>query len=661
MSSQDSADSSPKPKTPLQRRPESPRPSLFGRLTSLALVFVGLHLVYVLFLSPRPSEESSDVTQLFNLVENEQLESLHVSPRANEMMLITVVPKSSAAVKETKFALPAAELLAVSQLARAHKVTYKTVSPEELSSDGGRSILSLLFLIFPILLALSLLRAVVSIRGGGGFSSLTRSMNLGMGFKLQEAERPDTKFSDVAGMPGAKTDLQEIVEFLKDPTRFIKLGARIPRGVLLKGAPGTGKTLIARATAGEANVPFYSFAGSDFVQMFVGVGASRVRDLFAKVKEGGPGIIFLDEIDALGKSRANGAAQSGGHDEREQTLNALLVEMDGFAATDNIIVIAATNRPDVLDPALLRPGRFDRHVDVTRPHEAERLEILKVHTRKVPLNDDVDLQVIARFTMGFTGADLANLVNEACLFAARRDKTRVSHREFEDGFNRAVEGVPGTLTLNDPLMRKSTAAHEAGHTAVAHLLRAEGLNEVHSTSIKPGISFLGRMRSLPRTELAHVTRRALIVEMAILYGGRGGEIAAGESEEQLSAGAADDLRRMTNVAEHMVYEYGFGKQIGNRTLRESDSPSFYDSSSKPSQIGAELQRKADEDVKALIEEATKLCLDQLRQNKNFHAAITARLESEEEVRGSELESMLLAHPTEVAATTAEQSQEATNS
>jgi len=367
--------------------------------------------------------------------------------------------------------------------------------------------------------------------------------------RLLSAQQKKATFKDVAGTDEAKEELQEIIEFLKDPQKFQKLGGRIPKGVLLVGPPGTGKTLLARAIAGEANVPFFSISGSDFVEMFVGVGASRVRDLFEQGKKNAPCIIFIDEIDAVGRHR--GAGLGGGHDEREQTLNALLVEMDGFESNEGVILIAATNRPDVLDPALLRPGRFDRRVVVARPDVKGREEILRVHTRKVPIADDVDLSVIGRGTPGFSGADLANLVNEAALWAARQNRKSVLMVDFEMAKDKVLMGVERKSMILSDEEKRNTAYHEAGHALVAAM--TPGADPVHKVTIIPRGMALGLTMQLPEADKHTYTREYLEGMLAVLMGGRSAEeIFLGH----ITTGAGNDIERATEIARNMVCEWG---------------------------------------------------------------------------------------------------------
>ncbi|HSG72364.1 MAG TPA: ATP-dependent zinc metalloprotease FtsH, partial [Planctomycetaceae bacterium] len=380
--------------------------------------------------------------------------------------------------------------------------------------------------------------------------------------KKFQADSKRTTFDDVAGMEQAKRELMEVVEFLKEPEKFQKLGATIPKGVLLMGAPGTGKTLMARATAGEAGVPFYSINGSEFIQMFVGVGASRVRDLFQTAKQSAPSILFIDEIDAVGRVR--GAGVGGGHDEREQTLNQILSEMDGFEQTEAVIVIAATNRPDVLDPALLRPGRFDRHITVDRPTKKGRVGILKVHSRHVPLDADVDLEEIAGGTIGFSGADLKNLVNEAALNATRRNANRVTRDDFEIARDRVLMGPVREESMNEK-ERRMTAGHEAGHALIAWLL--EELDPLHKVTIVPRGRALGVTQLLPDEERYSVGEKKLHSQLTMMLGGRAAEKLL---FDEYTAGAEDDLKRATAIARRMVAYWGMSETIGPVAFRQGE-------------------------------------------------------------------------------------------
>ncbi len=398
--------------------------------------------------------------------------------------------------------------------------------------------------------------------GGGKAMSFGKSRA-----KLLTEAQGKITFEDVAGIEEAKEELEEIIQFLKEPKKFTKLGGRIPKGVLLMGPPGTGKTLLARAVAGEAGVPFFSISGSDFVEMFVGVGASRVRDLFVQGKKNAPCIIFIDEIDAVGRHR--GAGLGGGHDEREQTLNQLLVEMDGFESNEGVILIAATNRPDVLDPALLRPGRFDRQVVVPRPDVKGRAEILKVHSKKTPLGTDVDLEVIARGTPGFSGADLANVVNEAALLAARKDKSVIDMEDIDNAKDKVLMGVERRSMVISEEEKKSTAYHEAGHTMVAKLI--PGTDPVHKVSIIPRGRALGVTMQLPIEDKHSYSRESLLNRIAVLMGGRAAEELIFHT---FTTGAGNDIERATDMARKMVCEWGMSDKFGPVTFGKKDEQVF---------------------------------------------------------------------------------------
>ncbi|MBI3391726.1 MAG: ATP-dependent metallopeptidase FtsH/Yme1/Tma family protein [Nitrospirae bacterium] len=385
--------------------------------------------------------------------------------------------------------------------------------------------------------------------------------------KLISEKSNKVTFADVAGIEEAKEELHEIIDFLKDPQKFTRLGGKIPKGVLLMGPPGTGKTLLARAIAGEADVPFFSISGSDFVEMFVGVGASRVRDLFEQGKKHAPCLIFIDEIDAVGRHR--GAGLGGGHDEREQTLNQLLVEMDGFEANEGVILIAATNRPDVLDPALLRPGRFDRQVVVSRPDIRGRLGILKVHTQKIPLAEDVDLEIVARGTPGFSGADLANLVNEAALIAARQDKLKVDRKDLDSAKDKVMMGVERKSVIISDEEKRNTAYHEAGHALVAKLI--PGTDPIHKVTIIPRGRALGLTQQLPIDERYTYPRVYLLNEIAILMGGRAAEETA---LGHMTTGAGNDIERATELARKMVCEWGMSDALGPLTFGKKEEQIF---------------------------------------------------------------------------------------
>ena len=443
-------------------------------------------------------------------------------------------------------------------------------------------------------------------------------------------------FSDVAGVDEAKDDLQEIIAFLKDPKKFTKLGGRIPKGCLLVGAPGTGKTLLARAIAGEAGVPFFSISGSDFVEMFVGVGASRVRDLFVQGKKKAPCIIFIDEIDAVGRHR--GAGLGGGHDEREQTLNQLLVEMDGFESNEGVILIAATNRPDVLDPALLRPGRFDRHVVVPRPDIRGREGILQVHIRKVPLSTDVDVSVLARSTPGFTGADLENLVNEAAVLAARNDKEKVDMLDLELAKDKVMMGAERRSLIISDEEKRNTAYHEAGHALVAKLL--PGADPIHKVTIIPRGMALGLTQQLPMDEKYTYPREYLLNNLVILFGGR---VAEELVLEHMTTGAGNDIEKATDLARRMVCEWGMSEKLGPMTFGKKGEEIF---------LGRDFTQKIDyskstaieidAEVRRIIQESYHRAKDLLNTNLRLLHKVAEKLLEKEVLDGSEIDAIVSA-------------------
>ena len=442
------------------------------------------------------------------------------------------------------------------------------------------------------------------IQSGGG-----KAMSFGKSkARLLNESQNKVTFADVAGITEAKDELGEIIEFLKDPKRFTRLGGRIPKGVLLMGSPGTGKTLLARGVAGEAGVPFFSISGSDFVEMFVGVGASRVRDLFEQGKKQAPCIIFIDEIDAVGRHR--GAGLGGGHDEREQTLNQLLVEMDGFESNEGVILIAATNRPDVLDPALLRPGRFDRRVVVARPDVGGRVGILKVHTRKTPLGPDVDLEKISRGTPGFSGADLENLVNEAALGAARRNKDRLEMDDFEDAKDKVLMGAERKSAIISEREKRVTAYHEAGHALVATL--QSGTDPVHKVTIIPRGRSLGLMQQLPSEDRLTWTKSYATKRIAVMMGGR---VAEELIFNEITNGAGADIQMATDLARKMVTEWGMSEVIGPVSYSSGDSNPFLGRDyGKPSHIAEETAKTIDHEVHKIISEQYEVARTLLYEN-----------------------------------------------
>lgn len=488
---------------------------------------------------------------------------------------------------------------------QAHDVQFKGTRPEQQSIWT-----QLLVASFPILVIIAVFMFFMrQMQGGGG----SRGGPLTFGkskAKLLGEDQIKTTFADVAGVDEAKEDVQELVDFLQDPSKFQKLGGRIPRGILMVGQPGTGKTLLAKAIAGEAKVPFFSISGSDFVEMFVGVGASRVRDMFDQAKKQSPCIIFIDEIDAVGRHR--GAGLGGGHDEREQTLNQLLVEMDGFDGNDGIIVIAATNRPDVLDPALLRPGRFDRQVVVGLPDIRGREQILKVHMRKVPVGSDVEPSYIARGTPGFSGADLANLVNEAALFAARQSKRTVGMEQFEQAKDKIMMGAERKSMVMSEEEKKNTAYHEAGHCIVGYLVPEH--DPTYKVTIIPRGRALGVTMFLPEEDRYSISKRGLYSQICALFGGRiAEELTLGP--DGVTTGASNDIERATKMAKSMVTKWGLSEKLGPLMYSEDNEEVFLGMSagSNNIQVSGETARLIDEEVRSIIDDcyetATKLLTD----------------------------------------------------
>ena len=452
--------------------------------------------------------------------------------------------------------------------------------------------------------------------------------------KLVSEKSVKITFADVAGIEEAKGEVQEIIDFLKDPQKFQKLGGKIPKGVLLVGAPGTGKTLLARAIAGEAGVPFFSMSGSDFVEMFVGVGASRVRDLFDQAKKTAPCIIFIDEIDAVGRHR--GAGLGGGHDEREQTLNQLLVEMDGFESNQGVIILAATNRPDVLDPALLRPGRFDRQVVVPQPDVKGRLEIIKVHTKNVPVDERVDLEQIARGTPGFSGADLANLVNEAALLAARKSKSKVEKADFEAAKDKVLMGVERKSMIISETEKRNTAYHEAGHTLVAKL--TPGTDPIHKVSIIPRGRALGVTQQLPIDDRYTYSKDYLMKALSILLGGRAAEEIA---LKHTTTGAGNDLERATELARKMVTEWGMSEKLGPLTFGKKDEQIFIGREiAKHKDYSEKTAVDIDEEVKRIVIEAYDISKKLLTENQALLDALASALLEKETMDGAEIDALI---------------------
>jgi cell division protease FtsH len=505
----------------------------------------------------------------------------------------------------------------------------------DVNGSGSSGLLNILTFILPFVLFFGFWIFLMNQMQGGG----SRVMNFGKSkAKRMSVDAPKITFRDVAGVDEAVQELQEIKEFLENPKKFQSLGARIPKGVLLYGPPGTGKTLLARAVAGEAGVPFFSISGSDFVEMFVGVGASRVRDLFEQAKQNSPCIIFMDEIDAVGRHR--GAGMGGGHDEREQTLNQLLVEMDGFEMKDNIILIAATNRPDILDPALLRPGRFDRQVVVDRPDRKGRKKILEVHTRGKPLAKQIDLDALAGQTPGFTGADLANLINEAALLTARTGNREISMQELEEGIMRVIAGPEKKTRVMSEKERLITAYHELGHAIVGHLL--PNCDPVHKISIISRGQALGYTISLPTEDKFLTSRAELTDTMAMTLGGRAAEeIVFGE----ITTGASNDLEKVTETAKRMVMRFGMSERLGPRVFGHDRGQPFLgrEFSAEPD-YSDEIAREIDDEIRRIVEAAHQTAKDLLNEKREVLDTISKILLERETIDAEQFVALLDGKP-----------------
>jgi cell division protease FtsH len=528
------------------------------------------------------------------------------------------------------------------QLERGRTVGPPESNPEDLlknnvrvtfqKDDGGSFLTPVLTILLPMLFVIVMFYLFMrQLQAGGG-----KAMSFGKSrARLLSESQNKVTFADVAGIDEAKDEVEEIIAFLKDPKKFQRLGGRIPKGVLMMGPPGTGKTLLARAIAGEAGVPFFSISGSDFVEMFVGVGASRVRDLFEQGKKHAPCIIFIDEIDAVGRHR--GAGLGGGHDEREQTLNQLLVEMDGFESNEGVIIIAATNRPDVLDPAILRPGRFDRRITVPRPDIRGREGILAVHTKKVPLAADVDLTIMAAGTPGFVGADLENLVNEAALLAARQDKDAVAMEDFELAKDKVLMGSERRSMVMSDEERRTAAWHEAGHTIVGKLV--EGNDAVHKVSIIPRGAALGVTMFLPTEDRHLMTRQQTLARVAMALGGR---VAEEIVFNEITTGAQDDIKRATRLARAMVCELGMSSKLGPVAYGENEESVFLgrEMTSRREDYSEETAREIDQEVRSIVEGQYTVARKVLSDNRDKLDRLATALLERETLDSGEIESVL---------------------
>jgi cell division protease FtsH len=591
------------------------RSALFPLIVIVVLVWLASQTL----IKTGKNEQKMTYSELITAVDNGQVRSVVFNPNKNEI-------SAQLGDQKVKVHYPTDESeAAFEKRLRDNGVTYDS------KGTGSSPWWSILTSLLPFILLFGFWIFLMNQVQGGG----SKVMSFGKSrAKRMAPDSPKIGFKDVAGVDEAVEELQEIKEFLENPKKFQALGARIPKGVLLYGPPGTGKTLLARAVAGEAGVPFFSISGSDFVEMFVGVGASRVRDLFEQAKQAAPCIVFMDEIDAVGRHR--GAGLGGGHDEREQTLNQLLVEMDGFEMKDNIILIAATNRPDILDPALLRPGRFDRQIVVDRPDRLGRRKILEVHTRGKPLAPEIDLDTLAAGTPGFTGADLSNLVNEAALLAARRGKKIVEQEELEEGIMRVIAGPEKKARLLSEKERKITAYHEMGHALVGHFL--ENTDPVHKITIVSRGQALGLTISLPTEDRYLTTKTALMEQIAMTLGGRAAEEIV---FHEVTTGAANDLERVTSISKQMVMRFGMSEKLGPRVLGHSrENPFLGRELGAEPDYSDEVAREIDDEIRRVIEEGHELALRVLREHMDDLHRISAILIERETIDRDQFERLL---------------------
>jgi len=586
---------------------------------SIYLLIVLITIALIKYTSPNTKEpEEWQFNQFYAALNQDQIREVTIQP--NEFTTLITGKRTNGTEFQLRSTIASTELLE-SQLLEKN-VSYKVENPPQPGWWVG-----LLTTLLPIMLFVLLFFFLMQQTQGGG----NRVMSFGKSrARLHTDDKKKVTFADVAGADEVKEELEEIVEFLKSPKKFNELGARIPKGVLLFGPPGTGKTLLARAVAGEAGVPFFSISGSDFVEMFVGVGASRVRDLFEQAKKNAPCIVFVDEIDAVGRQR--GAGLGGGHDEREQTLNQLLVEMDGFEANEGIIIIAATNRPDILDPALLRPGRFDREVVVDIPDVLGRKEILKVHSRGKPLAESVDMDVLARRTPGFTGADLANLINEAALLAARRNIKEIGQAELEDSVERVIAGPEKKSRVISDQEKKLVSYHEAGHAVVGYLL--PNTDPVHKVSIIPRGRAGGYTLLLPKEDRRFATRSQLLDQVTMLLGGR---VAEALVLKEISTGAQNDLERSTELVRKMIMEFGMSDEIGPMTLGRKQEQVFLGRDiSRDRNYGEEVAALIDREVKNIVEKNYNRARDLLNKHMGVLHDLARQLMEKETIEADEL-------------------------
>ena len=631
-----SMDTAPPPGPAKRPTPPNATPQLFGKPMGgpavVLLVLLGLAFVTILFREQTSGAFPISYDQFIHEVEVDNVANVELTGSTVRGTFKSTPPKERIeSPEETRlFTVEVSQYLVgdgLDSLLLKHNVRTVVKQP----TDGTGFLLGI-YLLIPLLLMgafwISMRRARDPLGGSGFLGNFTKSPA-----KLFNAEDKQSTFADVAGLDGVKEDLKEIVEFLKDPKKFQRLGGRVPKGVLLMGPPGTGKTLLARAVAGEAGVPFFSISGSEFIQMFVGVGASRVRDLFKTAKEASPAILFIDEIDAVGRIR--GAGLGGGHDEREQTLNQILSEMDGFSPTESVIVLAATNRPDVLDPALLRPGRFDRHVTVDRPNQKARVALFKVHTKNVPLAEDIDMQRLAEGTVGLTGADIRNLVNEAALWATRHDKEHVDASDFDHARDKILMGPKREEVLVGH-EKKMTAYHEAGHALASWLL--PGVDKLHKVTIIPRGRALGVTQLVPEEDRMNIGESDLHNRLAFILAGRSAEkLVFGE----YSAGAENDLTQATRLARKMVSNWGMSERVGPLACQTSNEHPFLGRDVYEQRDFSEHTAQViDEEVARILSAAAERADALLADNREKLDTLSEELISRESLDDSEVASVI---------------------
>ncbi len=590
--------------------------SLYKNLIFWAVIVVIMVLLFQLFSKPRQTATEKNYSEFISTVENNRVQEVEIRGR-------NIIWKDKEGRRFKTYAPEDPEMI---KFLRDKGVVINVKKEEE-----SLSLLNILITSLPVIILVGAwLFFMRQMQIGGG-----KALSFGKSkAKVLTKELHQVTFENVAGIEEAKGELEEIIDFLRDPKKFTKLGGRIPKGVLLIGAPGTGKTLLARAIAGEADVPFFTISGSDFVEMFVGVGASRVRDLFLQGKRNAPCIIFIDEIDAVGRHR--GAGLGGGHDEREQTLNQLLVEMDGFESNEGVILIAATNRPDVLDPALLRPGRFDRQVVVPLPDVKGREQILKVHSSKTPLGTDVDLAVLSRGTPGFTGADIENLVNEAALLAARLGKERVEMADFEHAKDKVLMGVERKSMIIPLEERRITAFHEAGHTLVAKMI--PGTDPIHKVTIIPRGRALGITQQLPIDEKHTYPRDYLLNNIAVMMGGR---VAEESVLNRQTTGAGNDIERSTEIARKMVCEWGMSEKLGPLTFGKKEEEIFLGREfARHRDYSEETARLIDDEVRTIVASGYEKAKEIIQANRAILHKLANTLLEKEVLDGNQIEAII---------------------